>query len=70
MTKSIFENRSSKSNEKKLSVPIPPELDSQISAIKTELKMKAPEMQYNTTNICVEALTKAARRARKELDQM
>jgi len=67
---SIFESSDNKPKDKKVSIIISQELESAISAVKSELKMKAPDMKFNTNSICVDALTKAVKRAKKELAEM
>jgi len=67
---SIFESSDNKPKDKKVSIIISQELESAISAVKSELKMKAPDMKFNTNSICVDALTKAVKRANKELAEM
>ena len=70
MAMSVFESRHEQSKEKKLSVPISLELNDLISSIEEDLKTKAPDKRFNTTSICVDALKKAARKAKRELAQM
>lgn len=70
MAGSVFELVEKKSRKKKLNVTIPTELDKLITDVVADLKAKAPNLQFNTTGICVDALYKAVRKAKLELEQM
>jgi|CXWL01.1.fsa_nt_gi hypothetical protein len=70
MESSVFESIKKKSDEKKLSIFIPTELDALINSIIAELKIKDPNLRFNTTSICVDALTKAVKKAQRELEDM
>ncbi|GJM01455.1 MAG: hypothetical protein DHS20C07_31340 [Methyloligella sp.] len=70
MAGSVFESVEKKSRKKKISITIPTDLDKLITDIIADLKVKAPSLQFNTTAICVDALYKAVRKAKSELEQM
>ena len=70
MAGSVFESVEKKSRKKKINITIPNELDKLITDVITDLKVKAPNLQFNTTTICVDALYKAVRKAKSELEQM
>ena len=70
MVESIFESRTEKSKNKKFSFSIPADLHNGIEAINNELGEKAPDKKFNTEAICVAALEKAVKRARRELSKM
>lgn len=70
MPPSIFESADKQPKEKKLPISISQDLEGAISYVKSELQMKAPDMKFNVNSICVDALSKAVKRAKKELAGM
>lgn len=70
MESSVFESPTKKPKNKKLNVLIPLELEQHINDVINELKIKAPELKFNTNAICVDALSKAVKKAKRELETM
>lgn len=66
----MFESIEKKTKKKKLSVAVPIDLDELITNVTAELKVKAPSLQFNTTAICVDALYRAVKKAKSELEKM
>ena len=70
MKASIFESRKKKSVEKRIPLSIPVELYEEIEKVKERLKKSAPDMRFNVNALCVETLTRAVKKANKELDEL
>ncbi len=67
MVNSIFEPKKSQMKERTLSVKVPEDLHAEIDAIKKTLGEMDSGKRFNVNAICVEAVRKAVKRAKKEL---
>lgn len=70
MSASIFEDKKSKKQTKSLSVKLPIELSEAIDEVNTKLAEIDSTKKFNVNAICVDAIQKATRRAKRELDTM
>ncbi len=70
MTNSIFESKKKPEKTKKISVPCPVQLVADIEDVKKQLSEVNPDMSFNVDALCIDALGKAVRRAKKELSTM
>ena len=70
MTNSIFESKKRQIKEKALSVKVPLEMHAELEEVKSSLEKLNPDLKFNVNAICVDALGKAVRKAKKELSSM
>ena len=70
MTNSIFESKKHQIKEKALSVKLPLEMHAEIEEVRSSLERLSPDLKFNVNAICVDALNKAVRKAKKELSLM
>lgn len=70
MKDSIFEVKKSAIPTKKFPLTLPASVLDEIDEVRTMLEAKAPDMNFNVNAICLDAIQKAVRKAKKELTQM
>ncbi len=70
MTSSIFESKKKAEKTQKIAIPCPAQLAADIEDVKAQLAAIDPDMSFNVEALCIDALSKAVRRAKKELSEM
>lgn len=67
--KSVFQSRESEET-KSLTIKLPVSLYTEIQQLREEVARQAPQLLFNASAICGEALRQAVRQARQELAAM
>ena len=70
MTNNIFEPKKGKRTTKKIPVVVSLELAESIEEVQRALKESSPELSFNVSRLCEEALDVAVKRAKRELAKM